>query len=66
MNQPQQQSQFEYGLPRPMRFARGDIKNISMRGGLRFDTECDNHVFAIGLRRKRRLRDALWEGGFSH
>jgi hypothetical protein len=61
-----QHSQFEYGLPRPMRFARADIKNISMRGGLRFDTECDNHAFSIGLRRKRRLREALWEGGFTH
>jgi hypothetical protein len=49
-----------------MRFARADIKNLSMRGGLRFDTEYDNHDFSIGFHRKKLLREALWEGGFSH
>ena len=64
--QPPQLVQYEYKLPRPMRFARADVKNISMRGGLRFDTEYDNHDFSIGFHRKKLLREALWEGGFSH
>ncbi|HVQ37902.1 MAG TPA: hypothetical protein VMS31_10240 [Pyrinomonadaceae bacterium] len=64
--QPPQLVQYEYQLPKPMRFARADIKNLSMRGGLRFDTEYDNHDFSIGFHRKKLLREALWEGGFSH
>jgi hypothetical protein len=63
--QPPQLVQYEHKLPKPMRFARADIKNLSMRGGLRFDTEYDNHDFSIGFHRKKLLREALWEGGFT-
>jgi len=42
-----------------MRFARTDVKNVSMRGGLRFDTEYDNHGFSIGFHRKKLLREAF-------
>jgi hypothetical protein len=58
--------QYEYSLPKPMRFARADIKNLSVRGGLRFDTEYDTHDFSISLIRSKALREALWEGGFLH
>ena len=58
--------QYEYRVPKPMRFALAEIKNLSMRGGLTFDAAYDTHDFSIGFRRKRLLRDALWEGGFSH
>jgi hypothetical protein len=64
--QPPQLVQYEYKLPKPMRFARADIKNLSMRGGLRFDTEYDNHDFSIGFHRRKLLREVLREGGFSH
>ena len=64
--QPPELVQYEYKLPRPMRFARADVKNLSMRGGLRFDTEYDNHDFSIGFHRKKLLREALWESGFGH
>lgn len=63
--QPSQLVKYEYTLPKPMRFARADIKNLSMRGGLKFDTEYDSHDFAIGFHRKKLLREALLEGGFS-
>jgi hypothetical protein len=61
--QPTNLAQFANTLPKPMRFALTDIKNLSLRGGLRFDTEYDSHDFAIGFHRKKLLRDALWEGG---
>ena len=63
--QPPQLVRYEYSLPRPMRFTLTDIRNLSMRGGLRFDTEYDNHDFFIGFHRKKLLREALWEGGFT-
>lgn len=64
--QPSQLVQYEYSLPKPMRFARADIKNLSTRGGLRFDTEYDSHDFAVGFNRSKALREALEEGGFLH
>ena len=64
--QPSQLVQYEFTLPKPMRFPHSDIKNLSLRGGLRFDTEYDSHDFAIGFHRSKSLREALWEGGFLH
>ncbi|HEV2705329.1 MAG TPA: hypothetical protein VGV59_05360 [Pyrinomonadaceae bacterium] len=64
--EPPRMMQYEYSLPKPMRFARADIKNVSVRGGLRFDTEYDTHEFYIGFTRSKALREALWEGGFLH
>ena len=64
--QPPEVLQYEYRMPKPMRFALAEIKNLSMVGGLRFEAAYDTHDFSIGFRRKRLLRDALWEGGFSH
>jgi hypothetical protein len=56
---------FEYSLPRPLRFAQDEIKNLRLGYvSLRFDTEFDSHDFSIGLRRKRLLRQALRQGGF--
>lgn len=63
--QPLEILQYEYRMPKPMRFAVDEIKNLSVRGGLTFDSAYDTHDFSIGFRRKRLLRDALWEGGFS-
>ena len=62
--QPPQLLDYEYKLPKPMRFARADIKNLSLRGGLSFDTEYDHHDFAVGFHRKKLLRETLWEAGF--
>ncbi|HBB94150.1 MAG TPA: hypothetical protein DC054_02055 [Blastocatellia bacterium] len=64
--QPTDVLQYEYRVPKPMRFALAEIKNLSTRGGLRFDAAYDTHDFSIGFRRKRLLRDALSEGGFRH
>jgi len=56
---------YEYSLPKPMRFARSEIRNLSVRRGrLCFQTEFDSHVFRIGFQRQKLLRDVLWEGGF--
>jgi hypothetical protein len=63
--QPPQLTQFEYSLPKPMRFAHAEIKNLSTRGGLRFDTEYDSHDFSIGFSRKKLLRESISEAGFT-
>jgi hypothetical protein len=55
---------YEYGLPRPMRFALHEIRNISLRGGLWFQTRFDTHDFSMKLFRRKLLREALEEGGF--
>lgn len=54
----------EYGLTKPMRFAKADVKNIKVGSTLKFDTEFDNHDFKIGVFKKKMLKDALWFGGF--
>jgi hypothetical protein len=57
---------YELTLPKPMRFAAGEMKNARLRlGVLRFDTEFDSHDFNAGLRRSKLLRRALREGGFA-
>lgn len=54
----------EYGLTKPMRFTKAEIKNIKVGSTLKFDTDYDNHDFKIGLFKKKMLKDALWLGGF--
>lgn len=51
-------------LPLPTIVSAGEISEIklSRAGRLSFLAQSDNHDFNIGLRRKNRLRDALWEG----
>ena len=62
---PPQLTEYEYSLPKPMRFAAGDVAGVRVRlGGLRFDTEFDTHDFIVGLRRQAMLLEALREGGF--
>ena len=56
---------YEYTLPKPLRFTAREIGNMSLRlGVLRFSTEFDSHDFTVGVRRARRLREALREGAF--
>jgi hypothetical protein len=57
---------YQYSLPKPMRFSTAQIKNLRIRAGtLRFDSEFDSHDFAIGFRRRRRLREALRSAEFT-
>ena len=57
---------YELTLPKPMRFAAGEMKNVRLRlGVLRFETEFDGHDFAVGLRRAGLLRRALRDGGLA-
>jgi hypothetical protein len=53
-------------LPLPTHVSIEEISDIklSLTGKLSFLAQSDNHDFNIGLRRKKRLRDALWEGRF--
>ena len=51
-------------VPKPMRFALEDIKNLKLGFKLRFDTEYDNHDFRINPLRLRLLRSALKESKF--
>ena len=55
---------YEYGLPRPMRFAVAEIKNLSLTWGLRFDTDYDTHDFNVGSFDQTELLQALKEAGF--
>ena len=54
----------EDSLPKPMRFSKDDVKNISLRLKLKFDTEFDTHDFSFNLLHKKHLRKALQEAGF--
>jgi hypothetical protein len=62
--QPPKLVQYEFTLPRPMRFAQSDIKNLSVHRWLKFETQFDSHDFAIGFHRRKILKEALWESGF--
>jgi hypothetical protein len=55
---------YEYGLPQPMRFAAGEIKNLSLTSGLRFDTDFDSHDFDVSAIPETWLFDTLEEAGF--
>lgn len=52
-------------LPLPTRVCAGEFSGIklSATGRLSFEAQSDRHDFNIGLIRKKRLRDALWEAG---
>jgi hypothetical protein len=52
-------------LPLPTRVFAGELADIQLSptGRLSFAAQSDKHDFDIGLLRKKRLRDALWEGG---
>jgi hypothetical protein len=63
--EPAQQVAYEFGLPKPMRFAADEMRRVRLRlGALKFDTEFDQHDFTVGLRRAGALRRALRDGGF--
>jgi hypothetical protein len=53
-------------LPVPTVVAPKEVSNLklSLAGVLSFSAQSDSHDFKIGPRRKRLLRDALWESGF--
>jgi hypothetical protein len=59
------QAQFGRTLPLPMRVGVSEISGmkLSSTGKLSFSAQSDKHDFNIGLFRKNRLRDALWEAG---
>lgn len=52
-------------LPLPTRVRAGEFSDIKLSpaGRLSFAAQSDKHDFNIGLIRKKRLRDALWESG---
>jgi hypothetical protein len=52
-------------LPLPTRVCAGEFSDmqLSTTGRLSFAAQSDKHDFNIGLIRKKRLRDALWEAG---
>jgi hypothetical protein len=56
---------FAESLPLPTRVSASELSNmkLSVTGKLSFFAQSDNHDFNIGLRRRNRLRDALWEAG---
>lgn len=56
---------FAASLPLPTRISAEEISGmrLSLTGRLSFSAQSDNHDFNVGLRRRRRLRDALWEMG---
>lgn len=56
---------FSETLPVPTRVVANEISNmkLSATGKLSFVAQSDTHDFNIGLFKKRRLRNALWEAG---
>ncbi len=54
----------EFDLPKPMRFRKSEVKNMSAGGKLKFDTEYDDHDFIVGFFKTKQLREALWMAGF--
>jgi hypothetical protein len=56
---------FAQSLPLPTRISAEEISGLrlSLTGRLSFSAQSDNHDFNVGLKRRRRLRDALWEMG---
>lgn len=59
------QAAFSKTLPVPTRVGANEISNmkLSSTGKLSFSAQSDTHDFNIGLFKKRRLRNALWEAG---
>ena len=60
-------AQFGQTLPLPMQVGANEISNmkLSSTGKLSFSAQFDHHDFNIGLLRKKRLQNALWEAGLS-
>lgn len=57
---------YELTLPKPMRFAAAEMRDVRLRlGVLKFETEFDQHDFTVGLRRSKLLHRALRDGGFA-
>jgi len=56
---------FAKTLPLPMRVGGRDITDmkLSATGRLSFTAQSDRHDFRLGLFKKKRVRDALWEAG---
>ncbi len=65
LKEERRQKGFSETLPLPTRVNADEISNLKLglTGKLSFLAQSDNHDFNIGLRRKKRLRDALWEAG---
>lgn len=51
-------------LPKPTSFRRVEMENIKFGWRFKFDARYDDHDFGISPFRRKRLRDALWMGGF--
>jgi hypothetical protein len=51
-------------VPKPMRFAAGEMENVKLGLKLTFDAKYDNHDFRINLLHRGKLKAALIEGGF--
>jgi len=53
-------------MPLPTVVAVPDVSamTLSLTGRLSFSAQSDTHDFNVGLRRKKQLRDAIWEAGF--
>ena len=56
---------FAHTLPLPTRISASEIADmkLSLGGRLSFTAQSDRHDFYIGLFKKKRVRDALWEAG---
>ncbi|HSL54799.1 MAG TPA: hypothetical protein VK868_10415 [Pyrinomonadaceae bacterium] len=56
---------FAKTLPLPLRIGANEISDmkLSPTGSLSFTAQSDRHDFRIGLIKKKRLRNALWEAG---
>ena len=56
---------FAEALPVPLRISASEIADLKLSptGRLSFTAQSDRHDFRIGLLKKKRLRNALWEAG---
>lgn len=56
---------FTESLPLPTRIGANEISDmrLSLTGRFSLSAQSDNHDFNVGLKRRRRLRDALWVMG---
>jgi hypothetical protein len=54
----------EDSVPKPMRFAVGEIKNAKFGLKFKFDAKYDNHDFKVNLMHRGLFKKALQEGGF--
>jgi hypothetical protein len=60
-----QDKSFSETLPLPTRISADEIADmrLSLMGRFSLSAQSDNHDFNVGLKRRRRLRDALWVMG---